>query len=170
MAYTTTPADNETIANLPGDIRAVTTLITNHTSATSAAHDAGAISYSTGTVESALDTAAGHEADHNNPHGVTAAQVGAVALVDAVTTITANKVVRRDSNGRIAGDITGNAATATTATYAPSISVTGFRMTYGSVAPSNPTNSRELWIDTANKVFKIYESGTWIVMGAAYSA
>jgi hypothetical protein len=82
MGYTTTPADNETIANLPGDIRAVTTLVTNHTGATSAAHAASAISYGTNTVETALDTAAGHEANQNNPHGLTAAQAGAVALAE----------------------------------------------------------------------------------------
>lgn len=118
MAYTPTPADNEVIANLPGDIRAVTTLVTNHTGAASAAHAASAISYGNGNVESALNTAAGHEADQNNPHGVTAAQIGAVALTDAVTTVTAGKIVKRDANGKIAGDITGNAATATTAATA----------------------------------------------------
>ena len=116
MAYTTTPQDNETIANLPGDIRAVTTLVTNHTEAASAAHAASAISYGAGSVQTALDTAAGHEADQNNPHNVTAAQAGAVALADAVTTVTAGKIVRRDSLGKIAGDITGNAATANLAT------------------------------------------------------
>lgn len=109
MAYTTKPADNETIANLPGDIRAVTALVTEHKEATSAAHVASAISYGAGTVAAELDSAAGHKANQNNPHNVTAAQVGAVALADAVTTITANKVVRRDSNGKIAGDITGTA-------------------------------------------------------------
>lgn len=118
MAYTPTPADNEVIANLPGDIRAVTTLVTNHTGAASAAHAASAISYGNGNVESALNTAAGHEADQNNPHGVTAAQIGAVAFTDAVTTVTAGKIVKRDANGKIAGDITGNAATATTAATA----------------------------------------------------
>jgi len=71
MAYTTTPADNEVIANLPGDIRAVTASLTSHTGATSAAHAASAISYGTGTVKTALDTAAGHQANQNNPHGVT---------------------------------------------------------------------------------------------------
>lgn len=118
MANTTRPQDNETIANLPGDIRAVTDLVTNHTEAASAAHAASAISYGSGSVDTALDTAAGHEADQNNPHGVTAAQAGAVALADAVTTATADKVVKRDSNGKVVGDITGNAATATTATTA----------------------------------------------------
>jgi hypothetical protein len=110
MAYTPTPEDNETIANLPGDIRAVNTKVDNHTGANAAAHAASAISYGSGTVETALNTAAGHEANQNNPHGVTAEQAGAVALADAVTTVTANKVVKRDANGKVAGDITGNAA------------------------------------------------------------
>ena len=118
MAYTTTPEDNEYIANLPGDIRAVTAVVTAHTDATSAAHAASAISYGTSDVETALDTAAGHEANQDNPHGVTAAQAAAVALEDAVTTATAGKVVMRDSNGKVVGDITGNAATATSATTA----------------------------------------------------
>jgi hypothetical protein len=129
---TTTPADNELIANLPGDIRAVTATITTHTEATSAAHNASAISYGTGTVEAALDTAAGHEADHNNPHGVTAAQVGAVALEDAVTSVIPDKIVKRNSNGKVLGDITGNAVTATTATTATtaqSLTVEGYTIT-----------------------------------------
>ena len=120
MAYTTTPADNEVIANLPGDIRAVTTSLTSHTGAASAAHAASAVSYSSGNVKTALDTAAGHQANQSNPHGVTAAQTGAVALADAVATVAAGKVVKRDANGKIAGDITGNAATATRATAADS--------------------------------------------------
>ncbi len=120
MAYTTTPADNEVIANLPGDIRAVTATITSHTDTTSGAHTASAVSYGTETVKIALDTAAGHQANSSNPHGVTAAQTGAVALADAVTTVTAGKIVKRDSNGKIAGDITGNATTATHATSADS--------------------------------------------------
>ncbi|CVK21021.1 hypothetical protein [Sporomusa sphaeroides] len=122
MAYTTTPADNEVIANLPGDIRAVTATITSHTDATSGAHIASAVSYGTGTVKTALDTAAGHQANSSNPHGVTAAQTGAVELADAVTTVTANKIVKRDANGKVVGDITGNAATATYATTAGSAS------------------------------------------------
>lgn len=122
MAYTTMPEDNETIANLPGDIRAVTTMATNlissHTGAAAAAHAASAISHGTGNVETALNAAAGHAANQNNPHGVTVEQIGALAVGDAVATITANKVVRRDAAGKIAGDITGNAMTATTATTA----------------------------------------------------
>jgi hypothetical protein len=129
MAYTTTPEDNETIANLPGDIRAVTAAVTAHTGAASGAHEAGAISYGDETVEEALNTAAGHEANQDNPHNVTAAQAGAVALNDAVATITADKVVRRNSNGKIAGDITGNANTATTATTAESLSTSGSTLT-----------------------------------------
>ena len=127
-----TPEDNEVIANLPGDIRAVTTSLTSHTSATSEAHAASAISYGTGTVKKALDTAAGHQANQNNPHGVTAAQAGAVALDDAVMTVTADKIVKRTSTGKVAGDITGNAATATkatTATTAESISAGGHSFT-----------------------------------------
>ena len=37
-------------------------------------------------------------------------------LADAVATVVAGKIVKRDANGKIAGDITGNAATATYAT------------------------------------------------------
>jgi len=132
MAYTMTPEDNEVIANLPGDIRAVTTSLTSHTSATSEAHAASAISYGTGTVKKALDTAAGHQANQNNPHGVTAAQAGAVALDDAVMTVTADKIVKRTSTGKVAGDITGsstsctgNAVTATKLATARTIALTG---------------------------------------------
>ena len=114
MAYTTTPEDNEAIANLPGDIRAVTATVTAHTEAESGAHQASAISFGSGNVEAALEAAAGHEADKNNPHGVTTTQIGALEAADAVATISAGKVVRRDANGKVAGDITGNAATATT--------------------------------------------------------
>ncbi|WP_202945713.1 tail fiber protein [Acetonema longum] len=96
---------------MPGDIRAVTDLVTMHIEAALAAHEAKTVSYGSTNVEEALDTAAGHQANQNNPHGVTAVQAGAVALGDAVATVTANKVVRRDGNGRIAGDITGNSAT-----------------------------------------------------------
>ena len=46
----------------------------------------------------------------------------------------------------------------------------GFRMTYGSVAPASPQNGKELWVDTTNKVIKIYEGSAWLVIGAAYSA
>ncbi|EGO65728.1 gp53-like domain-containing protein [Acetonema longum] len=126
MAYTTRPADNEAIANLPGDIRAVTDLVTGHIEAALAAHEAKAVSYGSTNVEEALDTAAGHQANQNNPHGVTAAQAGAVALGDAVATVTANKVVRRDENGRMAGDITGNAATATKLQMARNINGVAF--------------------------------------------
>ncbi|MDR3563484.1 MAG: hypothetical protein P4N59_18905 [Negativicutes bacterium] len=128
MANTTMPLDNEAIANLPGDIRMVTNLITSHTDpndphAVSVAHAANVISYGSGTVQTALksveadlQTAADHEADKNNPHGVTPGQINAVAQDDAVATITPNAVIRRDASGKIAGDITGNAATATLAT------------------------------------------------------
>lgn len=112
MAYTTTPADNELIANIPGDLRAVTALVDDHTGAATAAHDASAISYNAENVETALNTVTQHAADQNNPHGVTVAQIGAVATSDAVTTATAGKVVKRDANGKVVGDITGNAATA----------------------------------------------------------
>jgi|GEM_PF-5259668 len=112
MAYTTTPADNERIANLPGDIRAVTALVTTHTGAASAAHAASAISYGTGTVEAALNSAAGHQANQNNPHGVTAAQIGAVNTSDVVTTATANKILKLNSSGVLPASITGNAVTA----------------------------------------------------------
>lgn len=64
MAYTTTPEDNETIANLPGDIRAVTAVLTDHTGATSAAHAASAISVeATGNIASTNVQAAIAELD-----------------------------------------------------------------------------------------------------------
>ncbi|WP_287601184.1 hypothetical protein [Thiothrix sp.] len=44
---------------------------------------------------------------------------------DVATTATANKIVRRDANGKIAGDILGNAATATSATSATSATAAG---------------------------------------------
>lgn len=44
---------------------------------------------------------------------------------DVDTTATANKIVKRDANGKIAGDILGNAATATSATSAASATAAG---------------------------------------------
>ena len=64
MAYTTIPEDNEVIANLPGDIRAVTATVTAHTEAESGAHEASAISLNpTGSVSSTDVQAAIKELD-----------------------------------------------------------------------------------------------------------
>lgn len=49
------------------------------------------------------------------------------------------------------------------------VPATGFRITYSASAPSSPQNSLELWIDTTNKVIKIYESSAWVAIGAAYA-
>lgn len=50
----------------------------------------------------------------------------------------------------------------------PSVNIAGFRLTYSATAPSSPQNGKELWIDMANRVMKIYESGAWVTLGAAY--
>lgn len=82
-----------------------------------------------------------------------------VAATDVVTTPAANKLLRLDGMAKLPASITGDAAT-----------VSGMRITYGTFAPSSPQNSKELWIDTTNRVIKIFESGVWITIGAAYSA
>lgn len=52
-----------------------------------------------------------HILSNQNPHQTTAEQIGAVAVADVSATAVADKVVRRDVNGNVVGDITGNAVT-----------------------------------------------------------
>jgi hypothetical protein len=59
-----------------------------------------------------------HESNTNNPHGVTCTQIGAVPTSNVSAGTTAGTIPQRDSNGKLAGDILGNAATATSATNA----------------------------------------------------
>ncbi len=56
-------------------------------------------------------TATPHIVSHQNPHQTTAEQIGAVPILDVSTTAEANMIVRRDANGTVVGDITGNAIT-----------------------------------------------------------
>jgi len=67
-----------------------------------------------------------------------------VALADAVTTVTADKIVKRDSNGKVAGDITGNAATATYATSATSATSAVTAITANNI-PTSDVNGN-IWI------------------------
>lgn len=52
-----------------------------------------------------------HIASTGNPHGTTAAQVGAVPTSDVVATPTANKILKLDGSGKLPASITGDAAT-----------------------------------------------------------
>ena len=70
MAYTPTPADNELIANLPGDIREVNTKVDNLST------EVNGIDTEVDNISTALSS---HIANANNPHNTTAAQVGAAA-------------------------------------------------------------------------------------------
>lgn len=52
-----------------------------------------------------------HIGSKQNPHQTSAEQVGALPLSEVGTTVTANMVVRRDREGKVVGDITGDALT-----------------------------------------------------------
>lgn len=71
MAYTPTPADNELIANLPGDIREVNTKVDNLSTEVSDINTE---------VDGISNELSSHKANESNPHNTTAAQVGAAPV------------------------------------------------------------------------------------------
>ena len=92
-----------------------------------------------------------HINDKNNPHHVTAVQAGAAPTIHlhTISQIT-DFPAALPANG-------GNAAT-----------VGGVRITIGVAAPANPAVDKEIWIDTANNLAKIYKTSGWQALGAIY--
>lgn len=47
--------------------------------------------------------------------------------------------------------------------------VGGIRFTVGSSAPSSPTNYKNVWFDTSNKLVKVYYGNRWVPFNAVYA-
>lgn len=47
--------------------------------------------------------------------------------------------------------------------------VGGIRLTINNVAPSDPKNNKELWIDTSQRLIMIYTNSQWVAMCAVYA-
>lgn len=44
----------------------------------------------------------------------------------------------------------------------------GIRVTVNDSAPASPVAEKELWLDTASKLVKVYRGGAWVSLGAVY--
>lgn len=47
--------------------------------------------------------------------------------------------------------------------------VGGIRITVNASAPSSPTNNKDVWFDTTNKLVKVYTGGAWVAFNAVYA-
>jgi len=47
--------------------------------------------------------------------------------------------------------------------------VGGIRFTVGATAPSSPTNNKDVWFDTANKLVKVYTGNAWVAFNAVFA-
>ena len=47
--------------------------------------------------------------------------------------------------------------------------VTGIRFTIGGNSPSNPKNDKEVWLDTSEKLLKVYTGNAWMKFSAVWS-
>lgn len=47
--------------------------------------------------------------------------------------------------------------------------VGGIRFTVGPTAPSAPTNNKDVWFDTTNKLVKVYTGNAWVPFNAVYA-
>lgn len=45
----------------------------------------------------------------------------------------------------------------------------GIRFTISSTAPSSPTNNKDVWFDTTNKLIKVYTNDTWVPFNAVWA-
>ena len=47
--------------------------------------------------------------------------------------------------------------------------VGGIRITIGATSPASPTNNKDIWFDTTNKLVKVYTGGSWQAFNAVYA-
>lgn len=118
------------------------------------------------------DSQDSHFSSTSNPHAVTATQVGLgnvanTAQVELSTVTTVNDFIVGSGNATVTRKTPTEVATILSAVVGNSA---GIRITIGTTAPLSPVNDKELWIDTTNKVMRVYSNAAWITLGSAYSA
>lgn len=91
----------------------------------------------------------------NNPHPSTHPASMITGLSTVATTGSYNDLLNKPTSLAANG---GNSDT-----------VGGIRFTVGSTAPSNPTNNKDVWFDTTNKLIKVRISGNWVSFNAVYA-
>lgn len=93
----------------------------------------------------------------NNPHPDTHPYEMITGLAGIAHTGSWNDL--RDIPSRVRDVVNGIADAAT---------VGGIRITIGTSSPANPQNNKEIWIDTGALVLKVYTTGRWETIGAAF--
>jgi len=106
------------------------------------------------TADAAQAAITNHAARTDNPHGVTAAQLGAANILAQIKTVdgSGSGLDADTVDGEDAASLKANARALSTAKLIAEVS---------SSAPSSPVNG-QIWYDAANHKFRGYANGAWV--------